>query len=78
MRDTRRLEVVADGLSLFGGAHLAGLFLGDGMAKRGAASRNEFSLTAARQRMELTYPELSGEGGRARSVVLTAEVGEKW
>ena len=50
----------------------------DGMAKIGAASRNEFSLTAARQRMERTYHELSGEGGRARSVVLTAEVGEKW
>ena len=29
---------------------------------KGAASRDEFSLTAARQRKERTYPELSGKG----------------
>ena len=34
----------------------------DGTAKRGAASRDEFSLTAARQRTERTFPELSGKG----------------
>ena len=33
-----------------------------------------FSLTVARQRKERNFPELSGEGGRARSVVLLAKV----
>ena len=72
MRDARRLEVVVDGLSLFGGAQLAIdttlVYL------LGGASRDEFSLTVARQRKERTFPELSGEGGRARSVVLAAKV----
>ena len=31
-----------------------------------------------RRRKETTYPELSGEGGRARLVVLAAEVGGRW
>ena len=84
LRDTRRLEVVADGLSIFGGAQLAidttlvCPLSRDGTARRGAASRDGISLTAARQRKERTYPELSGEGGRARLVVLAAEVGGRW
>ena len=32
----------------------------------------------ARRRKERTYPELSGEGGRARLVVLATEVGGRW
>ena len=80
MRDARRLEVVVDWLSLFGGAQLAidttlVCLLGrDGTAKRGAASRDEFSLMVVRQRKERNFPELSGEGGCARSVVLLAKV----
>ena len=30
------------------------------------------------RRKEATYPELSGEGGRVRLVVLAAEVGGRW
>ena len=84
LRDARRLEVVADGFSIFGGAQLAidttlvCPLSRDGTARRGAASRDGISLTAARQRKERTYPELSGEGGRARLVVLAAEVGGRW
>ena len=35
-------------------------------------------LEVARRRKEATYPELSGENGRARLVVLAAEVGRRW
>ena len=77
--DNRRLEVVADGLPLFNGAQLAidttmvSTLRGDGTARRGAQH------TSARRRKELTYPELSGDGGgRARLVVLATEVGARW
>ena len=36
------------------------------------------ALRRARARKERTYPELAGEGGRARLVVLAAEVGGRW
>ena len=36
------------------------------------------ALEVARRRKERTYPELAGEGGRARFVVLAAEVGGRW
>ena len=57
--DARRLEVVVDGLPLFGGAQLAVdttlvcALLANGSPRRGA-------LTAARRRKEATYPELVG------------------
>ena len=35
-------------------------------------------MAPARLRKEKTYPELCGEGGRARLVVLAAEVGGRW
>ena len=35
-------------------------------------------LQEARRRKERTYPELNGAGGRARLVVLAAEVGGRW
>ena len=35
-------------------------------------------LSQARRRKELTYPELTGEHGRARLVVLACEVGGRW
>ena len=82
--DGRRLEVVADGLPLFGGSHLAidttmvSLLHTDGSARRGAATKNGEALAQARKRKERTYPELAGEGGRARLVVLAAEVGGRW
>ena len=48
---------------------------GDGIARRGAALCVWKVLREARRRKERSYPELSGMGGRARLVVLTATVG---
>ena len=67
--DSRRLEVVADGLPVFGGAQLAldttlvSALRGDGTARRHAAHRDGVALAEARTRKERTYPEL---GGRRR------------
>ena len=82
--DCRRLEVVADGLPLFGGVQLAidttmvSPLHRDGRARRGTAQQNGKALEEARRRKERTYPELAGEGGRARLIVLGAEVGGRW
>ena len=79
--DGRRLEVVADGLPLHGGAQLAidttmvSPLHSNGVARRGASDRKGLALEVARKRKEMTYPELAGEGGRARLVVLAIEVG---
>ena len=68
--DGRWLEVVADGLTLWHGAQLAidttlvSPFHRDGSARARAADHNG---------AVLVDPELSGEGGRARLVVLAAE-----
>ena len=82
--DGRRLEVVADGLTLWHGAQLAidttlvSPLRRDGSARFRAADQDGAVLMEARRRKERTYPELSGEGGRARLVVLAAEVGGRW
>ena len=82
--DSRRLEVVADGLTLWHGAQLAidttlvSPLRRDGTARRRAANHDGAALEEARQRKERTDPELSGDGGRARLVVLAAEVGGRW
>ena len=82
--DGRRIEVIVDGLSLWHGAQLAvdttlvSPLHGDGTARRHAATTSGVALQAARRAKETTYPELSGEGGRARLVVLAAEVGGRW
>ena len=82
--DGRRLEVVAEGLSLIGGAQLAidatlvSALHGDGTARAGSATRPGAALVVARRRKERTYPELAGEGRRARLVVLAGEVGGRW
>ena len=82
--DGRRLEIVADGLLLWQGAQLAidttmvSPLRRDGTARPRAANHNGAVLDVARRRKEATYPELSGEGGRARLVVLAAEVGGRW
>ena len=83
-RDTRRLEVVADGLPLFGGAQLAidttlvSAVRSDGPPRRGCAGHDDAALVQARRLKQRTYPELSGDHGRARLVVLAAEVGGRW
>ena len=82
--DGRRLEIVADGLSLWQGAQLTidttmvSPLRRDGTARPRAANHNGAAPDVARRRKEATYPELSGEGGRARLVVLAAEVGARW
>ena len=50
----------------------------DGSARARAPDHNGAILVEARRREERTYPELSGEGGRARLVALAAEVGGRW
>ena len=70
--DGRRLEVIADGLTLWHGAQLAidttlvSPLRRDGSARARAADHDGAVLVEARRRKERTYPELSGEGGRAR------------
>ena len=82
--DGRRLEVIADGLPLFEGAQLAldttmvSPLHSDGTAKRGTSVRGGAVLQEARRRKERTFAELNGAGGRARLVVLAAEVGGRW
>ena len=82
--DNRRLEVVADGLPLFGGVQLAvdptlvSAARGDGEPVLGAADRDGVALRRARRRKDATYPELIRAGARARLVVLGMEVGGCW
>ena len=79
--DGRRLEVVANGLSLCGKAQLeidttlVSPLRRDGSARFRAADQDGAVLMEARCRKERTYPKLSGEGEQARLVVLPAEVG---
>ena len=84
IHDARRLEVVVDGLPLFGGAQLAGdttlvsALHCDGLPHRGAADRDGVTLEAARRRKERTYPELVRPGHRAKLFVLAGEVAGRW
>ena len=50
----------------------------DGTARLRAANHDGVVLEVARSKKEATYPEVSGENGRARLVVLAAEVGVRW
>ena len=81
--DGRRIEVIVDGLPLFGGVQLAvdttlvSVLRGDGMKRRGANQHAGVALREARALKERTYPELAREGGRARLVV-AGEVGGRW
>ena len=82
--DSRRLEVVADGLPLFHGAQLAldttlvSPVRADGGPRRQCATTDGAALEQARRRKELRFPELTGEQGRARLVVLACETGRRW
>ena len=66
--DNRRLEVVVDGLPLFGGVQLAvdttlvSAVQGDGVPRRGAANRDGVALASARRKKARTYPELVAAG----------------
>ena len=80
--DARRLEVVADGLPLFGRAQLAidtTLVSPVRGEPRGQCARQDgAALTEAHRLKHRTYLELSGSQGRARLVVLAAKVGGRW
>ena len=81
--DSRRLEVVADGLTLFGGAQLTtdttlvSPLHRDGTARRMATHVNGTALEIERRKKDRTHPELAGDEG-ARLVVLAAEIGGRW
>ena len=81
-RDGRRLEVVAEGLSLFGGSQLAldatlvSALHGDGSHRKNADTRDGVTLQEARKTKERTYPELQGRNGRVRMVVIAG--GGRW
>ena len=77
MHDGRRLEVVAEGLPLFGGALVSALNC-DGSARPHAADVDGVALSPRRGKKKLTYPELVGLRSRARLVVLAGEVGGRW
>ena len=70
--DSRWLEVVVDGLPLFGGSQLAVVcsLHSDGSPHNGAADTDGVIFSRARRRKERRYPELAGPGSRARLVVL--------
>ena len=82
--DARRLEVVVDGLLLFGGAQLAvdttlvSALRADGSCRRRVAQHDGLAAEAARLRKARTYPELVGPHRRAHLVVLALEVGGRW
>ena len=82
--DQRRIEVIVDGLTLWHGAQLAvdttlvSPLHGDGSARRNAATTSGVALRDARRAKERTYPELTGEGERAKLAVLAAEMGGRW
>ena len=81
--DGRRLEVIANGLPLWGGAQLAVdatlvCPLGrDGTAHPRTADEDGAWLREARRRKETAYPELL-DARRCRLVVLALEAGGRW
>ena len=70
--DSRRLDVVAEGLSLYGGCQLAtdatlvSALKGDGTHRRKADMTDGVALLEARKNKETTYPELGQGNGRAQ------------
>ena len=81
--DERRVEVLADGL-LFHGAQLGvdttlvSVLDRNGLPRPRCAHVDGVIMEEAKRRKERRYPELSGRHGRARLVVLAAEVCGRW
>ena len=82
--DQRRIEVIAEGLPAFHGAQLAidtslvSPVRADGAPHQRCSEENGAALNAARCRKVRSYPELSGERGRAKLVVLVGEIGGRF
>ena len=82
--DGVRIKVIVNGLPLFHGAQLAvdttivSAVKRDGTPRPRAAHTDSVAIDHARRLKERTYPELSGEHGRARLVVFAMEVGGRW
>ena len=82
--DERRIEILVDGLPLFHGAQIAvdttlvSVLRRDGAPRSRCADVDSAALEAARRTKERRCPELSGQHGRTRLVVLGAEVGGRW
>ena len=77
--DNRLVEVIADGLPLWHGAQLAiDTTLVSPCAETIQHEEHSGSTLQEARRRKRTYPELAGEAGRARLVVLAAEVGGRW
>lgn len=81
--DDRRIEVIANGLDLWGGVQLAidttlvSPLTRDGQPRRRAGAFAGAALHAARRSKERTYPELV-TSRRCKLVVLGIEVGGRW
>ena len=84
LTDARRLKVVAEGLTLFGGCQLAldatvvSPLHVDGTHRRRSHVEDGVAIRKARKLKERTYPELCQGNGRARLVVIAGEVGGRW
>ena len=82
-QDDRRIEVIANGLPISGGAQLAvdttifSPLTTDGQPRRRAGQYAGTTLTETRRRKERTYPEFM-RSRRCRLVVFGIETGGKW
>ena len=82
-QDDRRIEVIANGLPLWGGAQLAvdttlvSLLTAAGLPHRAAGGTAGAALLTARRAKERAYPELCGSG-RCRLTVVALELGGRW
>jgi len=82
-QDDRCIEVIANGLNLWGGAQLAidttlvSPLTGDGQPRRRAGTYAGAALHTTRRSKERTYPEFL-QSRRCRLVVLAFETGGRW
>ena len=82
-QDERRIEVIANGLPLWGGSQLAvdttlvSPLTSAGAPRRRSGATAGAALADARRSKERTYPEF-GRASRRRLVVLGIEVGGRW
>ena len=82
--DTRKIEIICDGLPLYHGRQLAidatmvSSLNGNGNPHPRAATEDGAVFRTARQRKERTYPEFLGRGARAGLVVFAIDTGGRW